>query len=341
MADTPTVTSTQIPPAIQLYYDRNLLQHGKPYLIHGLFAQKKVLPQKNTDTIKFRRYNALPESTTPITEGVTPTGFQATTTEITATVQMYGGHITYTDVVSLINPDPVLTQLSTELADQAGRSLDTVHRDVFVAGTNVYYAGSYAANSIDTRGEEYTATTAADFDKVRVIMEANYAETIAAAMRAGSGQGTMPGPACYFAICSHELHNDLMDMTGFLPAYQYPQASAYESEIGMLPSANIRFLTTQKAKIWTDSGGTTGAGTTYRSTSGSNVDVYSILVFGKNATGIVDLSGKSMETIIKPLGSSGSADPHNQRGSIAWNAWTTAVILNDLFMIRCEFAATL
>ena len=45
--------------------------------------------------------------------------------------------------------------------------------------------------------------------------------------------------------------------------------------------------------------------------------------------------------IVKPLGSSGTADPLNQRSTIGWKSFFTAVRLNELAICRIETAATL
>ena len=68
------------------------------------------------------------------------------------------------------------------------------------------------------------------------------------------------------------------------------------------------------------------------------------LVYGQNAFGVVKLGGTgtpNIQTIIKPAGSSGSEDPINQRGSIAWKVkHFCAAILNDDFIIRIEHAVS-
>lgn len=67
-------------------------------------------------------------------------------------------------------------------------------------------------------------------------------------------------------------------------------------------------------------------------------DVHATLIFGKDAYGVVDVEGNgALEIIIKPQGSSGTADPLNQRGTVgAKVAAYTAKILNDLWIVRIE-----
>jgi N4-gp56 family major capsid protein len=170
-------------------------------------------------------------------------------------------------------------------------------------------------------------------------MIGNKAQMISKHISASNGQGTMPVGRSYFCIQSHELQNDLEDMAGWLSVENYPSGmGSYDSEVGALTGANMRYLITQNGKIWTGEGGTSTTG--YRYTS-SNVDVYASLVFGQKAVGKVPLDGASLRSIVKDVGSGGASDPLDQRGSTGWKAFSAWVILNDLWLCRGEFACTL
>ena len=99
----------------------------------------------------------------------------------------------------------------------------------------------------------------------------------------------------------------------------------FKNEIGKI--ANIRLVETSEAKIWPSAGA---------SITDGNADVYSTLVIGKNAYGITSVEGGGLETIVKQLGSGGTADPLNQRSTAGWKAVKTAEILQDDFMVRIE-----
>lgn len=75
----------------------------------------------------------------------------------------------------------------------------------------------------------------------------------------------------------------------------------------------------------------------------SDADVFSTLVYGKDAFGTIELggTGRNVEIIINPPGSSGALDPLSQRGSIAWKVkGFCTTILQDDFIIRIESGAT-
>ena len=71
--------------------------------------------------------------------------------------------------------------------------------------------------------------------------------------------------------------------------------------------------------------------------------VFATVIYGQDAYGDVSLggNGKNVRVIINPPGSSGAADPLEQRGTIAWKVkGFTTVILQDAYMVRVEHAAT-
>jgi N4-gp56 family major capsid protein len=71
-----------------------------------------------------------------------------------------------------------------------------------------------------------------------------------------------------------------------------------------------------------------------------NSPVYGTLFIAKDAYGVT--SPKSnIENITKALGSAGSSDPLNQRGTMSWKAYHMAKILEELYMVRYESLSSL
>ena len=71
----------------------------------------------------------------------------------------------------------------------------------------------------------------------------------------------------------------------------------------------------------------------------SGLPVHATLVIGRDAYGVTDPKA-NLETIVKELGSAGSADPLNQRGTMGWKCHHLAKILVDEYMVRIESVAT-
>ena len=67
-------------------------------------------------------------------------------------------------------------------------------------------------------------------------------------------------------------------------------------------------------------------------------DVHCSLVFGKDAYGVIDVAGKgAVQLIVKPHGSSGAADPLDQKATIGAKVTAYAsTILNQLWLVRIE-----
>ena len=93
---------------------------------------------------------------------------------------------------------------------------------------------------------------------------------------------------------------------------------------------------------WMPEGGVSGSITP----TGGGADgapVYGTVIYGQNAYGDIELGmgGENVKIIINPPGSSGAADPLEQRGTIAWKVkGFTCVILQDAFIVRVEHGAS-
>jgi N4-gp56 family major capsid protein len=325
-----TTTITQVPPGTQAYYDRNLLTRAVPADIHGRFGQTRAVPKNGGNQIKFRRYSALTPATTPLTEGVTPSGSSLAVTDITATLAQYGDFVTLSDMVDMVNQDPVLTEAGKVLGEQGGTTIDQIRRDVLVAGTNVFYANG------TTRVGVNTALTAAQLKTAIRFLKKQNAKFVKEMVKAGTGISTQPIRPAYIGLIHPDTEAVLEGITGYTPVTNYSaQMDVMENECGSFQ--NIRFVVSTNAKVFADAGGAKG---TLISTTGTSADVYATLIIAADAYGICPLTGEAMRNIIKPLGSAGSADPLDQRATSGWKAITTTKILNDAWLVRLEHGNT-
>lgn len=318
---------------VQGHYDRNLLERALPALIHSRFAQIRPLPKNTGTRINFRRYGSLAVNTTVLGDGVTPTGKKLTTTDIYATVKQYGDFITISDWVSMTGLDPILIEGGEVLSEQMGLTVDTLDRDVYVAGTSVRYAGG-----VDGRTDVTTAVAISDVKAVVRILEGGNAKKIRAMIVGGPKVGTRPIAPGYYGITHTDCRQDYEDLAGFTKVEEYAnQKNAQEEEIGTW--GNLRILLTTNSKIWQAGGAVVGA-TGLIADDDTNIDVYSTLVFAANAVGSIPLQKGNVKNIIKKMGSAGTEDPLDQRATSGWKVARTAKILNDDFLNRIEHGAT-
>ena len=277
----------------------------------------------------------IPLATTPLVEGVTPVGNKLANQDYTATVAQYGDYITITDVVMDTHTDMVLEQATDVLGESAASTVETLRFNVLKAGTNVFYA-----NKVASRAALASAMSLSDLRRVATGLNRQNAQKISQVIGSSADYNTKSVERAYFAVCHPDLETDIRSLAGFKPVADYgPHTSPLPGEIGSVEQ--IRFLTSTIIAPFTDAATSGGASATvYRSTGGSIPDVYPVLVFGRDAFGIVPLKGKSAMTpmVVNPKPAAG--DPLAQRGTVGWKLYTTTVILNDAWMARLEVLAT-
>ncbi len=295
------------------FYDRTLLSRLLPKLTFTKYAQKKKLPKNSGDTISFRRFNSLEPNKTPLEEGVTPDGKDLSITEIKVTIKQYGDYVTISDKVDMVGIDPVLTEASELLGEQAGQTLDLVACDVYSAGTNVIYCGKNATSSKTVSGK----LTSDDILKARTFLARENVKRI---------------NGYYIAFVDSDVAYDLMKDSLFQDVSKYNGGTQImNGEIGKMHG--VRFIETNNAKVTEVNQEDEG--------TPKNVNVHTCLIIGKDAIAEIDLEGESKpEIIVKPLGSAGADDPLNQRASVGWKCADAFSRLQELALIRLECLAT-
>ena len=296
----------------QTFYDRALLERLLPNLVFMEHGQKykKPIPKNEGSTINFRRFNSLPIPSDSLVEGVTPAGRNLSISQLITTVKQEGDFVLLTDLIDLMGIDPVVTETTELLAEQAALTLETRVRDVVFNGTNVYYVGGGIARGNVGAGDVFTGT---DVRRCRQIMARNNVKAVG-----GSYIGFIHPDGAY----------DLKGHAEWREPNLYAGAKdIFNGEIGEL--YGIRWIETTMCPIWEGEGD-------------GGADVYGSLVVGDGAYGIVDVAGSSKpEVIVKQLGDAGTADPLNQRSSVGWKALMATVRLQELALIRVEHSSSL
>ena len=304
-------SGNDLSPEMKTYYADRLIDYAEPNLVHDQFGDKYPIPQHGGKTIEFRKYSPLDKALTARTEGVTPAGNKLNVSTVEATVDQYGDFIEISDVLELTAIDRNLEQSTKLLGGQAGRTLDTVTREVITAGTNVMYAPKADGTEILTR-----AAVAGD-----CLLTLDMIFKAAAKLRE---MNAMPIDDAFVAVIHPNVACDLMRSDKWMDVHKYATPeNIYRGEIGQL--GGVRFVQTTEAKI------IGGAGA-------DGVSVYCTMVIAANAYGVTEVSGGGLQHIVKQLGSSGTADPLNQRATTGWKAMKVAERLVEEYMVRIEHA---
>lgn len=399
-------TNTTLDPGLsdemKVYYSMRLINLAEPELIHDQFGQKHPIPKNSGKTIEFRKYDSPPKALVPLTEGVTPAGQKMSMGVIRATIKQYGGYIELSDILELTAIDNNLVQATRLLASQAGRTADTITREVLAGGTNVVYAGG-----AKDRSELVGGDSTAENNKYLTV------DDIRKAVRALKVMNAQKINRYFAGIIHPDTAYDLMNDKKWVDVKTYSDPDGiYEGEIGKIEG--VRFVETTEAKIFhaaplkIEDGGeasarnltvksaaskvititeklsanqakaltgrdilvggellevasaaagaagaatitvktapaTTPAASTviYPGEGGANGrDVYSTLILGADAYGVTELEGGGLQHIVKQLGSSGTADPLNQRATAGWKLTKVAERLVEQYMVRIESAST-
>lgn len=296
------------------FFQDEMLERLTPELVWTEYGEKKTIPNRKGATTSFRRLNSLAVSTTALTEGVTPDGVNLDIVTISATVSEYGAWTKISEFINMTGYDPILTEASGLMGENAGESINVITRDMVAAGTNVVYAGGKASRVTVTATDKITAL---DILKVRRAMKRNKVKPI-----------KLPsGGAGYVALVHTDVAMDLMQTQEWKDQNTYTDTKNREE--GMLGKMyGIYFKEVDEGVKFTGLGA-------------AGADVFGTIFLGRKAYGLPDIGGSMKpDIIVHPAGSAGSADPLNQFNTVAWKCAFTVVRLQELAIVRYESGAS-
>ena len=329
-----TQTQTTLSDEVKTQYLRRLLLRAVPRLLHSRWAERARVT--GYGSAEWRKFASLSAVTTALTEGITPDNTSVTVSTVTATPLFYGAYIQHTDELELTAYDPLLSNFSAILGEQAGLSVDTLVRDALLGNLTTQYAGSATARgNIDSTNDKIAY---ASFVKALSTLMA------ADALPVEGGQ--------YIALIHPHSYATLMQDTQVTNTFQQasPRSdSANPMRTGFMGSfVGVDIYVSSNVKEYANEG------------TGSTADVYVAFMFGKEAYGVlgignldpseVDTGGmdaesltgnqniKPVDIIVKPLGSEGAGDPLNQRATTAWKTALDTKVLNSAWGIQLEHA---
>lgn len=324
-----------VPENLQGFFDQALLDALPPEFIFMGYGMRRNLPPNQGRTINWERPNLLTVSTAQIPEYETPVGQQFSTSHVSATVGEYGTHVPFSrraDGISLIKD--LTGKIRDVLAIHKKDTFDQLTRDGLVAGT------SCIQTTGTTRAEVADNLTKANLNDAIEYLVGNNAKPITKRVEPSTGVGTRALNPAFLAFGHEDLYTDIVaacktTTDDWLDVADYPAGSQrLPNEVGTYRGRrNIRFILSNNGKVWEGTGDGTTTGHRY---TGSNIDVYGLVILSENAYIESAINGKDLGVVVQPLGSSGSADPFKQRGTIAWAAHFAATICDDARITRIE-----
>ena len=331
-----TTTYASISPRQKAFTKTKLLERAKSIVVLEKWGQVDTLPRGNTNIVIWRRYLALLRPTAPLSETVVPAGQTLSCVDVSCTLEAFGDLVWITRKITDFHEDPVLEDAGKNLGEIMAENTEIFRFNMLKAGTVCYFPGTAT-----TRATVNGVLDATMLRKMERSLKRNRARTITELVAPTVKYGTEAVNPAYWIVGHTDCKADIEQIPGFVPAKMYSSGVAIEGEIGSWGS--FRFVLTDLFEPWVAAG---YAGTTYLSgrdkVSGATAcDVYPLLVFGKDAYGIVPFAGKeAVELNVWKPGTVSPSQPMGQQGFVSAFRYEGCSILQDAYMGRFEVAAT-
>ena len=301
-------TSEAMSPTLKEFYDTELLENARIGQYYAQFAKKQPLPAGRGKTVEWRKWNTFAKAG-KLQEGVIPTGQKFGMSYINSTIDQYGTYASISDTLELHAYDDIILGATEEMGASAAETQETLIRDALLVGTNVMYAdGVNDVKNLDgklmTSDLVAKAVTKLKRDKVPTI----------------GGK--------YVAVIHPSVAYDLRKDEGWLEAHKYAApGEIFNGEIGELHGC--RFIENPFAPVLDGANATSSGKVTYAT-----------YMFGKDAFGIIDPEGGSLEMIIKDKSQVGG--PLNQFSTVGYKLETNgATVLYPERVLRVMTSSSL
>lgn len=311
-------TFTNLSAEAKIAYDRNLLLRAKDHLFIMTAARMADIKKNDGTSINYRRFDQLAVSTTPLSEGVTPVGQSNSVTSVSATTAQYGAFMYLTDRLDMEAIDPVIVESTSQIAQQAGESLETVVLNEVVTGTNVRYVTGSTRNAQTTSS---LLTSAVVRKGIRDIHATGKAKPFM-----GSNESRGLGGRWFGYIHTYVWYDYIQD-NDVKNTFIYSRPDTMET-LYFNDFDGVMWHATTLAPKFVAAGA-------------SSNDVYATFIMGKEFFGCVNVAGTGRyQTFVQQLGSGGTADPLHQRATVGYKFLQAPKILNNGYGIRIESGAS-
>lgn len=325
-----------------------ILKHAVPKTCLGITGKQFKIDKNSSDTVVYRRWlpyggastNSTTQNTWSVTasahevgDGVTPDADSIAPVDITVQLKQYMCLYMYTDRTADMYEDDVPAEMKKQTGQRMGLLKEMIHYGALKGCTNKFYAGGTSRATVDKK------VTLPFLRQITQSLLANRCDLVTSVLKPSVNYGTQSIEAGFLVFCHTNCENDIRDLPNFTKVADYGQMKPmHPMELGAVD--RYRFIVSPELAAIADSGAAVGA-TGLDSTTGSNIDVYPMVVVGEDAWGDVALRGmESMKEINVPVGKQDSGDPGGQRGYVGAKFYAASFIQNDGWMAVGEVGIT-
>lgn len=323
-----------------LHAAKELLDTITPWRALDPFVVTKPVPLNSTDTVLWSRAVIPDSDLTPAAEGVNKPSRQLTFENVNATLDEFEETFAFSSKqMELGEFGDRLKEIARDvLAEYVDQIREEYAWSIYRAGDNVYFN----TNSITARANVNGPITRGRLSVVIRSLLNNRATMLNKAATGAMQQGTAPMPPSYVLFGHTDLLDDFRNLPGWKEAV----------EVGGLKVATIHWhgsvqnlvvVLSPHFRPIVDAGAAIGS-TGMRSTSGTLIDVYPILIVSKDALGRMSLKGSGKGGFgglkINVLDGPDKSDPNNKRVYVGARWYDKPLILRQAGVYRIEVGAT-
>ena len=268
-------------------------------------------------------------------EGVTPSADSVTSTILSLVPQQYSCLYSYTNDTAILFEDDIPMEEVSQAAKRIRLVRELHDYGKLKACTNAFYGGTGTSTATVNGGISGNLLR-----KVKRDLQRYHCDPVMSALAPGPDYATYPVDAAWHVFCHTDCESDLYDLPGFIKVAEYGSSrkAVHQREIGSWES--FRFITAPHLTYYPAGGAVIGT-TGLKADDSTNIDVYPMIVMGKDAFGQLALRGKNaIEANHIPHTTKDKSDPGGQRGYVWASTWHDGEILNQDWMSVIEVGVT-
>jgi N4-gp56 family major capsid protein len=323
-----------------------MLRIAEPVEVLAIGCTMKKMPRNKGDNITYRariptggaatngntinRWSVTAASH-QVAEGVTPTAEVLSYRDVNVQIGQYACLYSYTDKAELFHEDDIPGDQKMQVAERMPLVREMIRYGVMKASTTVQYSGGTSRATVD-EGISYNGLSLLS----RTLL-ANHCKMKTKVLAAGPAYDTSAIEAGFVVFCHTDCEHDIRRLEDFVPVAKYANRTPInEHELGSV--GRFRFVVSPELAAYADAGAAVGSTGLY-STTGSNIDVYPMIVCGEDAVFDVALNTNFDVTHI-PATQKTKEDPFGQRGYVGAMFWSAALVANPGWIGVIEVGVT-
>lgn len=323
-----------------------MLRIAEPIEVLALGCSMKRFPKNKGDNITYRARIPTGGSTATansinrwsitaashlVQEGVTPQAESLSYRDVNVQIQQYACLYSYTDKVADLYEDDVPNDQKMQTAERMGLVRELIRYGEMKAASTVQYAGGTTRATVDE------TVTYNQLSLMARTLLGNHGKMMTKILAPGPAYDTSAIEAGFMVFCSTDCEHDIRRLDDFVPVAKYANRSPI-SEYELGSCGRFRFIISPELVSYPDAGAAVGVTGLY-STTGTNIDVYPMIVCAEDGTFDIAMNTNFDVTHI-PASQKTKEDVFGQRGYVGAIFWSAAKVVNPGWVGVIEVGVT-